>query len=228
MAGVIKFRRQEIVQQLFDACIQSLPLILFAMSIVITMSLLEFSWHMKKVLGQDELVPAFSLVLTLRETAPVVTAMLLASRLGATYASQIAVMKLTEQLDALKILQVSLLEFLFIPRLVGCLGATLMLTLISTWVSLGAGALAAAWKLNYQLGEFLNVSFAFARSPDVLMALVKALGFGAIIATAGFLAGVRAKPGSRGVGEAATRSVVASSLGIILADFLINALWRML
>lgn len=224
----LKLRRHEIVFQLFDACVQSLPLVVFAMGIVITMSLLEFSWHMKKVLGQDELVPAFSLVLTLRETAPVVTAMLLASRLGATYASQIAVMKLTEQLDALRILKVSLAEFLYVPRLIGCVGATIMLTLIAAWISLGTGALAASWRLNYQMGEFFNVSFIFARSQDVLLALEKALIFGVLIATNGFLAGVQAKPGSQGVGEAATRSVVRSSLGIILADFIVNALWRML
>lgn len=221
-------RRKEIIHQVFESSIQSLPLILFAMGIVITMSLLEFSWHMQKVLGQDELVPAFSLVLTLRETAPVVTAMLLASRLGAAYAADIAVMKISEQIDALRVLKVSPFGFLFVPRLMGSLCATLTLTLVATWVSLGVGALAAVWKLNYQMAEFFNVSVAFARSPDIFMALVKAVLFGFIIATNGFISGIQASPGSRGVGEAATRSVVRSTLGIILADFVVNALWRML
>lgn len=224
----LRWRGREISQQLYDACILSIPLIVFAMGIVITMSLLEFSWHMRLVLGQDELVPAFSLVLTLRETAPVVVAMLLASRLGAAYAAEIAVMKTTEQLDALRSFGISSFEFLFFPRLVGSVGAALILTMLSIWVSLGFGALAAFWGLGYQIEEFFNVSFVFARSTDFAICMVKALIFGIVIATNGFLCGVRARAGSQGVGHASTRSVVRSSLGIIVADFIINALWRML
>jgi len=228
MRFILRWRGREISRQLYDACVLSIPLIIFAMGIVITMSLLEFSWHMRLVLGQDELVPAFSLVLTLRETAPVVVAMLLSSRLGAAYAAEIAVMKTTEQLDALGSLGISSFEFLFLPRLVGSVGATLILTTLSIWVTLGFGALASSWGLGYQIEEFFNVSFVFARATDFVVCMVKALVFGVVIAVNGFLCGVRSLPGSQGVGQASTRSMVQSSLSIIIADFIINALWRML
>lgn len=223
----MKFRRQEILKQVYEYAVLSVPIIAFSLSIVSLMSVLEFSWHMKVVLKHDSLVPGFSMVLMVREVAPVVTSMLLASRIGASIAAELGVMKITEQLDQLKLLSISKLEFLFIPRWCGCVVATLSLTLISLVTAIVVSCLLGSSWMGYQPLEFFNSLFLFTRGQDLMGSLVKAAIFGTVIPLVAFFYGLRTARGSYGVGQAATRSVVMGSLLIIMMDFLLNALFFM-
>ncbi|NDC26009.1 MAG: ABC transporter permease, partial [Proteobacteria bacterium] len=159
----IRLHGREITNQMFESAVLSLPIILFSLTIVSLMSILEFSWHMKLVLKQDALVPGFSMVLMVREVAPVVTAMLLTSRVGASIAAELGFMKVTEQLDQLKLLSVSEVEYLVIPRWVGCVFASITLTLASLVTSICVSTGIASRFMNYQPHEFFNTLFVFTK-----------------------------------------------------------------
>src|SRR5262245_42596495 len=145
------------------------------------MLILEFSFHMKLVLRQDSLVPAFSTVLMLRELGPVVTCLLLTSRVGAGIAAEIGSMKVTEQLDALRLLSIDPVEYLTVPRWIACVFAALTLSVVSLGVAMLGGASIAAVQLGYSVGQYFNTMFIFTRYTDFYSCLAKAAVFGSII-----------------------------------------------
>lgn len=224
LSGVFrgKLRGREIIEQLYESAVLSLPVIVFSLAVVSMMSVLEFSWHMKVVLRQDALVPGFSFVLMVREVAPVVTSMLLASRMGASIAAELAFMKVTDQLDQLKLLSVSEIDYLVVPRWLGCLFATVVLTLISLSTSVLVSAGIASRFMGYQPNEFFNSMFVFTKSVDFWGGMGKAFCFGTIIPLVSATKGLSCSGGSRGVGKAATDAVVQSCLWIIIADFILS------
>ncbi len=219
-----RFRFHETVLQVFSVGVQSLPVVAFSLAFIALMMILEFSFHMKQVLHQDTLVPAFSTLLMLRELGPVVTCLLLTSRVGAGIGAEIGTMKVTDQLDALKLLSIDAMEFLVVPRWVACVLSSLFLTTISVAISIVAGAWITSIKLGYTVSEFFNTMFAFAHLHDGAACLIKAAVFGTILPLVASYQGFKCQPGSEGVGNAATSAVVQGSIAIIIADFIVTYL----
>lgn len=218
----MKIRFHETFDQFFKMGVESLPVILFCMVIVASMSLLEFSYHMKLVLKQDALVPAFSTLLLVKELAPVVTSLLLASRIGAGMAAEIGMMRVSEQIDQLRLLGVSPFEFLILPRVLGAVFACVTLSSVALAFSFLSSALFSGIWMGHSSQEFLHSSLLFTNPKDLLDCVVKPLIFGFIIGGVACFQGLRCDLGSRGVGEAATHAVVRSSLLIIILDFVIT------
>ena len=88
-----KIRWRDCLEQMYNAAVQSMGIVLLSQTFISLMLITEFSFHMKLILRQDSLVPAFSTVLMVRELGPVITAFLLTSRVGAGIAAEIASMK---------------------------------------------------------------------------------------------------------------------------------------
>lgn len=220
----LKLRWKEVISQIYFVAVQSLPIIIFSLIFVSLMLILEFSFHMKLVLRQDSLVPAFSTVLMLRELGPVMTCLLLTSRVGAGIAAEIGSMKVTEQIDALKLLSIDPVEYLTISRWFACVVAGVSLSVISIAVSILAGASIAWASLGNTSSQFYNSMFTFARFSDVTACVIKGAVFGSIIPIIASHHGFRCGFGSEGVGAAATRSVVQSTMLIIIADFILTYL----
>lgn len=217
-----RFRFEETLTQMHVAAVQTLPVVSVGLLFLSLMLITEFSFHMKLVLRQDSLVPAFSTVLLLRELGPVVTALLIASRVGAGTAAEIATMKATEQIDALRLMAIDPVEFLVPARWIATVFSTVSLTLIALGVGILGGAVLSAFQLGYGVGEFFNTMFVFARLSDLAGCGLKAAAFGTLIPLMAVHQGLRSQPGSQGVGDAATGAVVAASVGIIATDFLIT------
>jgi phospholipid/cholesterol/gamma-HCH transport system permease protein len=188
------------------------------------MMVLEFSYHMKLVLRQDSLVPAFSTVLMLRELGPTVTGLLLTSRVGAGIAAEIGSMKVTDQIDALKLLGLSPVEFLTIPRWFGCVFAAVSLSIVAQGAAIVIGSSIAAASLHYPVRQYFNLMLVFTRFQDLTGCLIKAAVFGTIIPIVASHHGFHCRHGSEGVGNAATASVVQASMLIIIADFVLTYL----
>lgn len=220
----LQFRMRESIVQTYNIAVQSLPIIVFCLTFLSLMLILEFSFHMKLVLRQDSLVPAFSTVLMLRELGPVMTCLLLTSRVGAGIAAEIGSMKVTEQLDALELLSIDPIEYLTIPRWVGCVVAGICLSVVSIAVSIVAGASLAWASLGYSAAQFYSTMFTFARFEDVTACMIKGAVFGSIIPIAASHHGFRCTFGSEGVGNAATKAVVHATMLIIIADFVLTYL----
>lgn len=219
-----RFRFRQTVDQLYSVGVQSAGVIFFSIGVVSLILVLEFSFHMKLVLRQDSLVPAFSTVLLIRELGPVVTALLLVSRVGAGLAAEIATMKITDQIDALRLLSIEPLDYLVVPRWLACWIATVLLAVLALGIGIVGGATIAALKLGYGYGEYFNTMFSFTRYSDIWGCVIKASVFGNLLPLVACYHGFRAKPGSQGVGMAATSAVVEGSIIVILADFVVTYL----
>jgi len=211
--------------QVYALAVQSVPVVLFSLAFIALMLVSEFSFHMKLVLGQDSLVPSFSTVMLVRELGPVVTALLLCARIGAGMAAELALMKSTDQLDALRLLGVPLGEYLFFPRWLGSVVACVALTLLALGVSGLSAALFGSIPLHTNPRAYLGAMFLFTHFSDLVAALVKAAVFGTVLCFVAVHSGMQATAGSRGVGDAATRAVVRGSLLIIGADFALTYLF---
>lgn len=222
---IYHFRREETLEQMYLLGVQSVPIIFVSLGFVGLMMVLELAFHMRLVLKHDALVPAFSAVLMVRELGPVIACLLLTSRIGAGIAAEIGSMKVTEQIDALRLLSIDPIDYLVVPRWFGSVFAAMALTLIAIAVALGGGALLATKQLGTTSGEYFNTVFFFVKFPDVLRCLIKAAVFGTLIPFIAAYQGFRCEFGSAAVGEAATQAVVRGSLAIIVADFLLTYLF---
>jgi phospholipid/cholesterol/gamma-HCH transport system permease protein len=217
-----QFRFHDTVLQVYSVGVLSLPVVAFSLAFIALMMILEFSFHMKQVLRQDSLVPAFSTLLMLRELGPVVTCLLLTSRVGAGISAEIGTMRVTDQLDAMLLLSLDPIDYLVLPRWVACVLACIFLSVVSVAIAIVAGASIASVKLGYTVPEFFNTMFVFARLKDGTACLVKSAVFGTLLPLVASFHGLRCKPGSEGVGSAATNAVVHGSILIIIADFVVT------
>jgi len=218
----LRFRFREVVLQCYFVAVESFPVIVFSLTFVSLMMVIELSYHMKLVLRQDSLVPAFSTVLILRELGPVLTSLLLASRVGASISAELGTMRITEQLDALRLLAVDPVEYLVIPRWFASVFAAVSLAVVSVAVSIFAGAFIASIQLGLSRWQYFNTMFLFATMDDFKSCIVKSAVFGTIIPIVASHHGFRCRHGAEGVGNAATLAVVNSSVLIIIADFVLT------
>ncbi|MEK7391564.1 MAG: ABC transporter permease [Fibrobacterota bacterium] len=156
------------------------------------------------------------------EMGPVLTALVVAGRTGAGMTSELGSMSVTEQLDAMDVLGLNRFQFLVAPRVLSGLVMLPVLCIISAFVGLmGALGVAVVFKGMEPSLFWKGVRF-FYSDWDVIVALVKAFFFGFIITTFGCYAGIRARNGAEGVGHAIERSVQASNVSILIANFMIG------
>jgi len=218
----LKFRWRETVNQMYQIGVLSIPVMAFSLSFIGIIITLEFSFHMKLVLQQDSLVPAFSTVLLIRELGPVITCIILTSRVGASIAAEIATMKITDQIDALRILAIDPVEYLLIPRWVASVFAAVAISIVSISMAILSGALISSFALGIPLFSYFNTMFTFAKFADFQWVLIKSSLFGTLIPLIAAHHGFRASYGAEGVGNAATLAVVHGTMLIIVTDFLLT------
>lgn len=155
-----------------------------------------------------------------REIGPVIAGLMVAARCGSAMAAQIGTMKVTEQIDALRMLSVHPTNYLVIPRLVAGLTMLPVLALICMWSGTLGGALVAQSE-RVPTAAFLNSVQSYVTSGDVLQGLVKAPVFGLLIALVACQQGLRTSNGAVGVGRSTTNAVVLAMIAVYVADFII-------
>lgn len=216
---------KELIKHLEFIGWKSLPVILFCVSFAAMVTILESAFHMQLLIQNDSLVPGFAALLILRELGAVITCLLLASRVGAGYAAEIATMKVTEQLDALKLLGIDKYWFIVAPRTVACALSGAMLTGLANFTCLYAALIVSSVQLGHSPASFLAGMRAFVEFQDIFFALIKGFFFGATIPLISSYYGFHCSSGAEGVGQATTKSVVAASVAIIIIDFILTWLF---
>ncbi|XGC80779.1 MlaE family ABC transporter permease [Bdellovibrio bacteriovorus] len=216
------FRRKEFVEQLHFVGNKSLVIIVFCVSFAAVVTILESSFHMKLVIQNDSMVPGFAALLILRELGAVVTALLLCSRVGAGYASEVGSMQITEQIDALKMLGIDPVNFLVVPRFLACVLGGMMLTVIANMTCIFAAMAVSESYLGYTPSMFLTSMHRFVQFKDIIFATIKGACFGGVIPLVACHFGFRCQQGAEGVGRATTNTVVVASIAIIVIDFILS------
>ncbi len=161
----------------------------------------------------------------LRELTPVITAVILAGRVGSAFAAEIGAMQVTEQIDALYMLRTDPIDYLVIPRLLACCIMLPILTVIAFVAGMGGGVFVAVNLYQLPMRNFLESAQSFLGTWDLCSALIKALVFGAIIAVVGSSWGLTTTGGAKGVGQSTTTAVVTALLAIFVTNFFLS--WLM-
>jgi phospholipid/cholesterol/gamma-HCH transport system permease protein len=158
-----------------------------------------------------------------RELAPILTAAIMAGQVGTAYAAEIGCMKVTDQIDALKVLRTDPIDYLVVPRVVACCIMLPVLTVLGLSLGIAGGAGVAFYFYDIPVGQFLDSVRSLMVLNDLLAVLIKSVLFGAIVALAGCTWGLTTTC-SRSVGRAATSAVVTTWVSLFVVDFFLSLL----
>ena len=169
--------------------------------------------------GRNQVGAQWARLLVL-DVGPSLTAMMLATRVGAGIAAEIGSMKVTEQIDALRMSGVTPVSYLIVPRFFACIVMSVVLTMFGMAAAWGAGGLTGYYSFHINPRIFFDLGMV--RPSFAIVGMIKALAFGAAIPIVSGFCGLRARGSSEGVGHATTAAVIGSSFAVIVLDFAIS------
>lgn len=175
--------------------------------------------------GAEAIVPRIVVLGITRELGPVIASLMVAGRVAAAIAAEIGTMRVTEQIDALSTLSTNPFKYLIAPRLVAAILTMPLLVLIADIIGIFGGYIVAVSELGFNGAVYLQNTYDFLRTEDVVSGLVKAAVFGFIIALMGCYHGFHSRGGAQGVGTATTNAVVTASILILAANFVMTTLF---
>lgn len=156
------------------------------------------------------------------ELGPVLTALMVAGRVGAAMAAELGTMRVTEQIDALRTLATHPIDYLVVPRLLATILAMPLLTAESITIGIGAGYLVGVGLLGIDPAYSWHNMVRYTGATDIFMGLIKSVIFGGIVAVIGCYKGMSCREGAEGVGRATTEAVVFSSITILISNFFLT------
>jgi phospholipid/cholesterol/gamma-HCH transport system permease protein len=213
--------RGEVGRQLHAIGNRSVVFIVVTLGFIGMVMTYEACLQLARVTGDFSQVGSQLLRLIVSDFGPTLTALMLATRVGAGIAAEIGAMKVTEQIDALRMSGVLPIDYLIVPRFVASLVMTLALSVLGGLVMYAAGGLTAKYSFGVNPSLFFDVSKI--RGRHVVLLIVKAVSYGAAIPVVAGFCGLRARGSSEGVGWATTAAVIGGSFAVIVLDFVISA-----
>jgi len=214
-----KFRWADFLEQMQHCGAMALPIVSLV-SILVGMTLGYTAALILRQYGGDIYVADLVGVSMLREMGALMTAIVLAGRSGAAFAAQLGNMKASEEIDALRTLGLSPINFLVMPRLLALAVMMPLLALYANCLGIFGGMLVASTVLDISPSAYWVEMLTIIDLSDLASGLIKAATFGVIVGLAGCLRGLQAERSAAGVGMAATSAVVTAILFIIIADAL--------
>ena len=216
----LPFEFGEITTQIFEIGWRSTALVAvagFAIGIALAMqtraSMTQF--------GAEAMVPEAVSFGLFKDVGPLVTALLVSGRAGAGIGAQLAGMRVTEQIDALESLAVDSFKYLVVTRIAACVIALPILTTFLDFSGLAGGWVSELSAVHMPIRLYLNDALTQMGWSDYIPSIVKTLVFGFIIGSISCFLGYNATKGATGIGRASTRSVVYSSILVILSDVIL-------
>jgi phospholipid/cholesterol/gamma-HCH transport system permease protein len=217
LAGAAKIRRSELIEVLADSSSRALPIV--AIVNVLMGAILAFVGAVQlKAFGAGIYVANLVGIASVRELTPIITAIVLAGRTGASFAAHIATMQGNEEIDALTTLGISPGEFLVLPRFFAlCVLMPLLYVYACAFALLGGLAVAMPI-LDISTTAYMTQTQQAIGGANFAIGLLKAFVFGGLVALVGCYYGLRAPRSAAGVGSATTSAVVVSIIGVIALD----------
>jgi len=211
------YEGKELLRQMDEIGAKSLPLVAMAgAAIGVVLSL-----HTRDSLAQfgaKSMLPGLIILSLVKESGPIITALVVSGRVGAGIGAELGSMKVTEQIDAIEASAVNPYKFLVATRVIACMLMLPLLTTVANFCGILTGWIANALIEPMTFSYFVNQGIENATFTDLLPSTFKTVVFGFIIGLTGCFQGMRATGGTAGVGRASTSAVVLSSLFVILAD----------
>lgn len=207
------------IEQCSRFAVDSLPITLTIVGMVSVIVSMQVAPEMVKQGGEKYVGMLMGVVMT-REMGAIMAGFAIISMIGSSYASEIATMRVTEQVDALKVLKVNPIEYLFVPRvLAGFVMMPFVVVLASTF-GLLCGGIAAYLSAHVSKLNYISSLWQGLYIKDISVALGKSACFGAAIALISCTCGYLAYGGAKGVGISTTKAVVWSFVAICIIDYI--------
>jgi phospholipid/cholesterol/gamma-HCH transport system permease protein len=212
------FRRRLFFEQMEFVGVGSLPIIMlvgfFTGAVTALQAILALS------LFEQQRYVGFGVGISLaRELAPVFTALMITARAGSGMATELASMRITEQVDALTTFAVNPVQFLVTPRLVASCLMLPVMNMVFNIVGLIGVYVVAIWSYQIDLGQVLALFRQGVDPIDYIEGLIKAFFFGLTMATCACYQGLNVRGGAKEVGLATTRAVVSTSVTVLVLDY---------
>ena len=210
-----------LLRQMVEIGFYSLPVVgltgLFAGMVLALQSHTGFSRF-----SAESTIPTVVVLSITRELGPVLAGLMVAGRVGAAMAAEIGTMRVTEQIDALTTLSTNPHKYLIVPRLLGGFLMLPFLVLVADIIGVFGGYLVSVHKLGFNADAYINNTFEYLETMDVVSGLVKAAIFGYLIALMGCYHGFHSKGGAQGVGKATTNAVVTGAILVLIFNYIIT------
>jgi phospholipid/cholesterol/gamma-HCH transport system permease protein len=215
-------RPRLMVLQVFNSGARSLIIIMLA-GLFVGMVLALQGFTLLQRFGSEEALGSAAAIGLLKELGPVVTALLFAGRAGTALTSEIGLMRATDQLVAMEIMAVNPLRYVIAPRFMGGVISMPLLAAIFSLVGIFGAQLVGVEIMGVDKGSFWSQMQSALQLRDVVEGIVKSLVFGVACSLIAVNEGYHAAPTAAGVGLATTRTVVASSVLVLLLDLILTA-----
>lgn len=214
-----------ITPQLFQVGTKSIPVVMVVGAFVGMVLAIE-AYDQFALIGQETRLGGIIDISVVRQVGPVLAAVMIAGRVGGAFSAEIGTMRVTEQLDAMRVMGTDPVAYLVVPRVLACLIMVPLLTVISDLLGILGGYLVTVRGFGVNPTEYREFSASFVYPYDVISGLVKSVVFGLAIGLISCYKGFTCREGAQGVGRAATEAFVASFLAIIVANFFLAKLLK--
>jgi phospholipid/cholesterol/gamma-HCH transport system permease protein len=217
-------RKGEFVNQAVSIGVNAVPIVM-SMAFIIGLVLALQSSSQLRNFGANIYIVDLTVIAMMAEMGPLITAILVAGRSGSAIAAEIATMKVTSEIDALKTMGLNPLRFVVVPKIYGSLITLPFLTVLASVAGIGGGALAAYLYLDITPEIFFNRMPEALYQKDIITSLIKSIVFALIIVVTGTFFGFKVEEGAEGVGKSTTSSVVAAITLVIIADSILGLIF---
>ena len=216
-------RREVLIEQFYRIGNRSVPVVLTTGAFT-GMVLAVQTYDQFKRLSVQTLVGAVVGLSMVKELGPVLTGVMLAGRVGASFTAEIGTMKVTEQIDALRCLATDPVQYLILPRLIGCVVLAPLLTGMADIIGMIGGYVIGVELFHIDQFYYIEHTLRNVTGWDVASGLIKSAFFGLLIAIIPCYKGFTCSEGAEGVGKATTEAVVITCIAILISDFFLTLL----
>ncbi len=222
-SGIKVLRRQEIFRQLEFFAISSLFIVALAASFTGMVTSIQSAYQIRGLLPLDLLGAGVGKMITI-ELGPVLTALILAGRAGAAMASELATMKVTEQLDAMEVMGIDPYKYMVFPRILSGTFVTPLLVVFANFMAILSSSLISRLMLGLDFSVFFRSFLDYFYVKDFTGGILKGIVFGFVITSISCFMGLNSREGARGVGVSTMRAVIYSSVFVLLFDYVIGSI----
>jgi phospholipid/cholesterol/gamma-HCH transport system permease protein len=203
--------------QLYAIGTRSIPVVAIVGAFV-GMVLAVEAYDQFAAIGQETRLGGIINISVVRQIGPVLSAVMIAGRVGGAVSAELGTMRVTEQLDALRVMGADPVNYLVVPRILACLIMVPILTVFSNLLGVFGGYLVTVRGFGVNASDYWEFSARFVESYDVFSGLIKSLLFGLAIGAISCYKGFHCRSGAAGVGRAATDSFVTSFIVIVILN----------
>ena len=172
--------------------------------------------------GADAYVGGLVSMAIIREMAPIFASLAIGARAGTAIAAEIGNMQVTDQIDAMKTLQVDPVSYLLVPRLIAGTVMVPLITIIAETIGVLGGMVVSSVTVGIHHNRYLNSVWLYTNINDIKVSLIKAAVFGLLISLICSTHGLMTKGGAKEVGQSTTNAAISTTLAILITDYLLT------